>query len=325
MSIWSNLKAKLRRIARAMVLSEEHLGAMARSGEQLVRLNQTAQTALSTDAQVKMATNLERAQKHLGFIAAMAARREMVEVMADPRFDDPLRLERSGFRVHSQYDEDGIIAEIFRRIGTESRTFVEFGSGNGDENCTAFLLLQGWRGLWIDSNAGSRSNIERAWAREVTAGLLTFRQAFITVDTIDETIRTAGFSGEIDLLVVDIDGNDYHVLEKISAVSPRVICVEYNANFPAEVAWTMARDDNYVWDGIDYRIGVSLKALETLMSAKGYSLVGCSIAGVNAFFVRNELVEEKFAKPFTAENHYHPWRFFYAGSAHSNNWRGWRV
>jgi hypothetical protein len=72
--------------------------------------------------------------------------------MSDPRFDDPLRLERSGFKVHSQYDEDGIIAEIFRRIGTTNRICVEFGAGNGSENWTGFLVMQGWRGLWIDGS-----------------------------------------------------------------------------------------------------------------------------------------------------------------------------
>ena len=114
------------------------------------------------------------------------------------------------------------------------------------------------------------------------------------------------------------------MLEKISAVSPRVICAEYNANFPPHVAWTMERDDTYMWCGLDYRVGASLKALENLLSGRGYALVGCSIAGVNAFFVRKDLAAGKFAEPFTAENHYNPWRFSHAGSAHGTMWRGRR-
>ena len=87
----------------------------------------------------------------------------------------------------------------------------------------------------------------------------------------------------------------------------------------------MPRNDSHVWDEVDYRVGASLKALETLLSSRGYSLVDCSPAGVNAFFVRTDLAKGKFAEPFTAENHFHPWRFFHTGWAPTGNWRGWRV
>ncbi len=272
-----------------------------------------------------MASHPNPAENHLGVIAAIMARREMAELMAAPALQDPLRLERSGFKVRSQYDEDGIIAEIFRRIGTKSRIFVEFGSGNGSENCTAFLLMQGWRGLWIDGNSEFVDQAGHSWPAEVDAGLLTVRNAMVTPDTIDDVIASAGFTGEIDFLAVDLDGNDYHVLKQISAVAPRVICAEHNSGIPPEVSWVMPRDDSYVWDGVEDRIGASLKALEGLLSNRGYVLVGCSIAGVNAFFVRAELADGKFAAPFTAENHYHPWRLFYSGIVQATNWRGDRV
>jgi hypothetical protein len=41
----------------------------------------------------------------------------------------------------------------------------------------------------------------------------------------------------------------------------------------------------------------------------GYSLVGCDSIGCNAFFIRNDLVGDHFAAPFTSENHYEPARF----------------
>jgi hypothetical protein len=203
---------------------------------------------------------------------------------------------------------------------------VEFGSGRGDENCTAFLLMQGWKGLWIDGSSAFVSEIERTWASEMRNGLLTVRNANVTVDTIDEIIGSAGFTGEIDFLSVDIDGNDYHVLEKITAVAPRAICVEYNASIPPEAVWIMPRDDDHTWQGYDGRqVGASLKAFEILLAGRGYVLVGCSIAGVNAFFVRADLAHGKFAEPFTAENHYQPFRLFYLGVVQATNWHGWRV
>lgn len=245
------------------------------------------------------------------FDTILAARAEIRAVLAEPRHADPLRLERAGFRVYSQFDEDGIIAEIFRRIGETSRTFVEFGAGDGFENCTAFLLFQGWSGLWIEGDPQRTERIRSTRADEIAAGRLSVRNALITPDNIDSLIASAGLKGEIDLLSVDIDGNDYHVLERIEAVQPRAIVVEYNSKFPPPVRWIMPRNDAHVWDETD-RSGASLSALHALLDKRGYALVGCSIAGVNAFFVRKELADGKFAQPFSPENHYQPPRYYLA-------------
>jgi len=312
MSAWSNFKARLGLLGRSILQSEQHLGSLPRLETKVANL----------EVQLgRVAGALENSERHIGLIAQMQARGQILDIVADPRFDDPRRLERSGFKVHSQYDEDGIISEIFRRIGTTNRQCVEFGAGNGTENCTGFLLMQGWKGLWIDGSDAFLPTLNVAWKPEMERGQLVARREFITVDTIDTIIRDAGFSGEIDLLAVDLDGNDYHFLENISAVAPRVICAEYNANIPPHIDWKMARKDDYVWEGLDDRTGASLKALEIMLGRRGYALVGCSVAGVNSFFVRQDLVGDKFADPFTAENHYHPWRFFYPGPGSVSNWR----
>jgi hypothetical protein len=312
MSAWSNFKARIGLVGRSILQSEQHLSTLSRLEAKVSGLeNQLG----------RIADALETNGRQTALTVALEARRQLLEILDDHRFDDPRRLERSGFRVHSQYDEDGIIAEIFRRIGTTNRNCIEFGAGDGTENCTGFLAMQGWKTLWIDGGEALLRTIERGWTAEVERGQLVARQAFITVDTIDGIIREAGFSGEIDLLVVDLDGNDYHFLENISAVAPRVICAEYNANIPPDVDWKMARKDDYVWCGLDDRTGASLKALEIMLGRRGYTLVGCSVAGVNSFFVRTDLIGDKFADPFTAENHYHPWRFFYHVPGIVSNWR----
>jgi len=312
MSAWSNFKARLGLVGRSILQSEQHLSTLSRLEGKVAGLE------VQLD---RIANALEAGTRQAQQTNALEARKQLLEILDDHRFNDPRRLERSGFRVHSQYDEDGIIAEIFRRIGTTNRQCVEFGAGNGTENCTGFLVMQGWKGLWIDGSDQLLPTLERGWKPEVERGQLVARRAFITVDNIDGIISDAGFSGEIDLLVVDLDGNDYHFLENISAVAPRVICAEYNANIPSDVDWKMARKDDYVWCGLDDRTGVSLKALEVMLGRRGYALVGCSVAGVNAFFVRKDLLGDKFADPFTAENHYHPWRFFYNQPGIVSNWR----
>ncbi|MGH9772184.1 MAG: hypothetical protein ACRD4Q_10875, partial [Candidatus Acidiferrales bacterium] len=97
----------------------------------------------------------------------------------------------------------------------------------------------------------------------------------------DETIKKLTPGPEIGLLSVDIDGNDYYILRAIDSVSRRVIVAQYNAKFPPDVFWVMEYNETHRWDATDY-FGSSLKALETLLREKGYSLVGCNLLGCNA-------------------------------------------
>ncbi len=111
-----------------------------------------------------------------------------------------------------------------------------------------------------------------------------------------------------DLLSIDVDLNTYWLCKAITNYEPRVVVVEYNALFPPPVEWVVRYDPMSAWDGTCY-FGASLKSLENLGTLKGYRLVGCDVTGVNAFFVRQDLVEDKFLRPFTAENHYEPMRY----------------
>ena len=117
---------------------------------------------------------------------------------------------------------------------------------------------------------------------------------------------------EIDLLSVDIDGNDYHIINAISCVKPRVIVTEYNARFNPPIAYCMEYDPTHSWQKDD-SFGASLSFFEVKLAEKGYCLVGCNLSGVNAFFVREDLVGDLFLKPFTAENHYEPARYYLSG------------
>jgi hypothetical protein len=231
-------------------------------------------------------------------------------LLNSPRNADERRLVKSGYRVYSQADEDGILHEIFRRIGEGKRTFLELGVGNGLENNTLFLLIQGWSGIWIEGSerkvAASRKNL----AAQIAEGRLQLERNFITAPTIDKKIASLTAGREIDLLSIDLDGNDYYILEAIHSISPRVIVAEYNAKFPPDIPWIIEYNQSHRWDGTDY-FGASLKSLEVLLAGRGYSLVGCSVLGTNAFFVRTDLANEsRFCAPFTAENHYEPARYF---------------
>jgi Methyltransferase FkbM domain len=209
-----------------------------------------------------------------------------------------------GRKVYSQGDEDGVIAEIFRRVGVTNKTFIEFGAGSGWENNTRCLLEQGWRGLWIEAEHCYANRVRCYFRRPLRAGRLTFIEAAVTTENINELIFSCGFPADIDFLSIDIDGNDYHVLEAITAVRPRVICLEYNTSKSPPIDWVMPYDPTYRHQG-DGDYGASLVAFERLGRSKGFTLVGTARYSVNAFFVRDDLVAGRFDGPFTANRFFH--------------------
>src|ERR1041385_838871 len=94
------------------------------------------------------------------------------QIYSQPRFDSTRRLQKYGYKVFSQHDEDGILAEIFRRIGVRSRIFVEFGVGDGLESNSTYLLLQGWRGLWMEADRGQYNAILQNLREAISLGSL---------------------------------------------------------------------------------------------------------------------------------------------------------
>lgn len=220
-----------------------------------------------------------------------------------PRYQDPLRLSRYEFRTFSQHGEDGIIEEIFNRIGTTNRQFVEFGAGNGLENNSALLLVKGWRGLWIEGGKKNSETIQSKFGPLLQEARLRFLCEFINAENIEELFRKGNVPEEFDFLSIDLDGNDYWIWKAITKYHPRVVCMEYNGIFPPSTRWIMKYNPSHAWTGSVY-YNSSLKSLELLGAKKGYQLVGCDFTGINAFFVRQDLVGDKFSAPFTAENHY---------------------
>lgn len=234
-----------------------------------------------------------------------------VALMTAPRYADPKCLVPHQVQMYSQNGEDGVIAEVFRRIGTDSRFFVEVGSGNGIENNTRLLLQTGWRGVWIEADRHEAQQAREHFADELADGRLTLIESSVTRENVGELLRNASVPDRFDFLSVDIDMNTSHVWEAIhqAGFAPRVACVEYNASVPPSVDWQVAYDPDARWeDGSNY-FGAGLKVLENLGRAAEMSLVGCEYLGNNAFFVRDELRVDHFLSPFTAERHYEPPRY----------------
>jgi len=242
-------------------------------------------------------------------LAQIEAERAWSDELAKPRHADPKRLVRYGFKVYSQCDEDGIIQEIFKRIGPANRAFVEFGVESGIECNSVKLLMEGWRGLWIDGSEKYCEQIATRFRPFIERRQLAVTRAFITAENINELIGQGGLQGEIDLLSIDIDNNDYWVWKAIDVVQPRVVVIEYNATLRPPLSLVVPYDPIQTWDGSNY-FGASLEALVRLGRTKGYRLVGCNFAGANAFFVREDLTKDLFLDPPTAEEHYEPPRYY---------------
>lgn len=204
---------------------------------------------------------------------------------------DKLELQDNEFQVFSQWGEDGIIQMLLRHIEIPNKIFIEFGVENYTESNTRFLLVNdNWAGLVIDGSHEHISYIKQDsiyWRHNLKAV-----QAFIDKDNINKIIAENGIKGEIGILSIDIDGNDYWVWQAIDVVDPAIVIIEYNSIFGKDKAVTIPYNPFFVRSKAHYSMlyaGASLKALYNLGKSKGYSFLGCNSVGNNAFFVRQDL------------------------------------
>lgn len=236
-----------------------------------------------------------------------------------PKYAHSKRLNRYEYQVFSQNGEDGIIQEIFNRIGYTNQYFIEFGVENGLECNSTNLLYKKWKGLWIEASDVHYKQITGRFKDLIDSGQLSVAHEFITAENIESIFKHAGAPAEPDLLSIDIDYNDYHVWKAITSYKPRVVVIEYNSIFRPDTIFVVKYNPNRVWDKSSF-FGASLLALEQLGRQKGYCLVGCVFTGSNVFFVRDDLVGDFFETPFTAANHYEPNRdFLYYKAGHPKN------
>ncbi len=234
--------------------------------------------------QRRMETNIEYIQEAIGRIEY----RQLTERPSN-------NLRDNEFRVFSQSGEDGIIQFLLKHIAIEQKIFVEFGVEDYSEANTRFLLTNyGWGGLVLDGSSENISKIKQSrvyWKYNLKAA-----QAFVTRDNINGILRDNGITGEIGLLSIDIDGNDYWVWRAIDVINPVIVVVEYNHRFGKDLAVTIPYDESFVRGQDSQPViysGASLRALCLLAESKGFAFVGCNSGGINAFFVRKDKKPEQ--------------------------------
>lgn len=215
------------------------------------------------------------------------------------------KLQDNEFKVFSQWGEDGIIQYLLRNINIKRKIFVEFGVGNYTESNTRFLLINdNWSGLVMDGSLENINYIKQDpiyWQYNLKAV-----QAFIDKENINKLLKENGIQGEIGILSIDIDGNDYWIWQAIDSISPAIVVSEYNFRFGIDRSVTVPYDANFVRNQAHYSniyFGASLKALCSLADRKGYAFVGCNSNGINAFFVRKDIKPDYIKSLSVAEGY----------------------
>jgi hypothetical protein len=221
----------------------------------------------------------------------------------------PNPLNKFGTKCFSQTDEDGITLEILRRIDSvNDGTFAEFGVGDGTENNTLILKALGWKGFWVGGE-------ELAFKTEENNHSFVYLRDWITLENIVELAergRKALNAGKVDVISLDLDGNDFYFVEKLlsNGFNPKLFIVEYNAKFPPPVKWKISYDPQHVWNFDDY-FGASLASFVELFEQHGFRLVCCnSHTGANAFFVRQEFMSAFADVPQDMKDIYVPPRYY---------------
>lgn len=191
------------------------------------------------------------------------------------KIDDLNKYEMS---VYSQNGEDGIIKAIFKQIGNYNKFAVEFGCWSNEAN-TILLKRNGWTCLQMDGN-GDGTHIKKE---------------FITRENINILLDKYNVPRDMDLLSVDIDGNDYWVLKEIlTYYRPRCIVVEYNSTIDVSESKAIIYNAKQTYNYGDNYFSASLLAFQRLCAKSGYTLIATDKRGVNAFFVPYHLAANYF-------------------------------
>lgn len=230
------------------------------------------------------------------------------ETMSDSNQKNRIRSRE--LKIYSQNGEDGILLYLFSKIGVKNKISVNIGCGGYSSNTANLMVNFGWGGLEIDGNDKSIQQSKKFLEEKICEELrgIYFACHWLTIKNINSILNDYGLVGEVDLLSIDLDGNDYWMWEKIDAIKPRVVIIEYNASFGPERSLSVKYDPHFDVSCHPTRWyhGASLLALKKLGRSKGYSLIACESHGVNAFFVRADLAEQCKLIDVSAKEAYYP-------------------
>ena len=197
--------------------------------------------------------------------------------------DAPVDLLQYENSVYSGGGEDGVIEKIFEIIEPTTKFSVEFGAGDGKLASNSYRLIEqeGWGSLQIEGDP-ERAKLMRDNLAEFPR--VTALEAWVWPGNIEILLEENGVPRDFDLLVIDIDSNDYYVWRAIQSFRPKVVMIEVNPAYAPPQKMVIDFHPMNYWDYSGYH-GASLQSLADLGKKKGYELLYHLSHGGNAVFV----------------------------------------
>jgi len=195
--------------------------------------------------------------------------------------------------IHSQFGEDGVIEELFKRIGVRWSTCIEFGAWDGLHLSNTLHLWRslGWKALLIEGDPAKYQELLKSTAGHPKACPLNRMVTPSGAGQLENLIEESGFPKDIDLLSIDIDGDDVYIVESLASIRPRVIIVEYNPTIPPHLNVRQKPGEYF---------GASALAVHEAAHSKGYRLAHAT--QVNLFYVwESEFEKLGFPEPDLAD------------------------
>jgi hypothetical protein len=207
-----------------------------------------------------------------------------------------LPLDQVGFSRFSEFEEDGHLLYLLTLAGSTSRTVVEISSQDG-RVCMATNLLvhHRWRGFLFDGDPVFVREGRRFFAGHpaTRSAPPVMRAEWFTRDNVNHALAAAGVPDEVDVLSLDIDGNDLYLWSAMK-LRPRILICEFNNAVPSDLALTIPYRPGFSFavlpaDQAMFR-SASLAAFVAVGRRKGYRLVGMNALGFNAIFLRDDVL-----------------------------------
>jgi len=177
-------------------------------------------------------------------------------------------------KTYSLGGEDIILEHIFNIIG-EGKFFIDVGSMDGYRHSnTRRFINKDWKGLCLDKGYSGYKPEDKV------------KIEFITAENINDLFKKHNVPEQVDLLDIDIDGNDYWVWKAIT-INPRVVIIEYNPNLEGKKA--VKYNPDFIYDGTRC-YGASFEAMIDLGKQKGYTAL-YEVDINNIIFVRDDLLK----------------------------------
>jgi hypothetical protein len=199
----------------------------------------------------------------------------------------------------SQYGEDGILEEIFKRLERKIKLenyVCEFGAWDGIflSNVCHLIKNKGFKGLLIEADKDRFLTLNKNYPNKEIIKVNRLVN-FEGKNSLDSILKEYNAPVNFDLLSIDIDGNDIHIIDSLANFFPKVICVEFNPAIPNQVEYVQPIDMNL-------KHGSSAKAICNYASKKGYELI--AVTDSNLILIQKKLHKYLSNRKYTLDELY---------------------